>query len=65
MSTRMVEAVHVAPEMTLVHHETRAEYEVLQNAKVNQVLVVRDADGHTWKAPYDDYQQPVEILDQP
>lgn len=62
MGVVIVEAVHVRPGMTLVHHETRAEYMVVQNAKVNQVLVVRDSDGNTWKAPYDDYQQPVEVL---
>lgn len=60
----MVDAVHVKAGMTLVHHTTRQEFTVVQNAKVNRVLVVRDADGGLHKAPYDDYQQPVEIRDQ-
>lgn len=57
----MVEAVHVTAGMTLVHHESRQEFEVVQNAKVNRVLVVRDADGGIHKAPYADYGQPVEV----
>lgn len=61
IETRQIPIVHARPGMTVVNAETGEEYELVQNAKVNQVLVLRTGTGETVNARYGDYQAPVLI----